>query len=122
MKLFAAALVAATASASGFETYIPYDCYHESARVYGTRTDKKVSDMDIMTGLDAYAHRVSGITACLDLETNLISGVTTTFGKINEADLTYTDVKRLNLLGNMSGLYHYDDNAVIGSITSLSDA
>lgn len=92
MKLFAAALVAAQASASQWETYIPYDCYHESARVYGSETANKVSDMDVMTGLDAYAHRVSGITACINLDTNLISGVTTTFGKVVEADLTYTDV------------------------------
>ena len=91
MKVFAAALAAATAAAADQEIYIPYDCYNESARVYGGTSANKVSDYDIMTGLDAYAHRVSGITACVNTATNLISGVTAHFGKVNEADLTYTD-------------------------------
>lgn len=83
MKLFAAALAAAQAAA--VETYIPYDCYSEAGRYFGQKTDNKVSDMDIMTGLDAYAHRLVGMTLCLSMETNLISGVTTKWAKIDES-------------------------------------
>ncbi len=125
MKLFAASLsLMATelAMAQKYQTYIPYDCYRESDKLYGDKTDAKVSDMEAMTGLDAYRHRIIAITGCVDSRTTLISGLTTVWG-MWDGGSSYTDVQRLNVVGRLSGLYEFPDNDALSNegLSSLDD-
>ena len=56
-----------------------YDCWGETVRAYGKHKGTKVSDMDLITGLDPAFHKLTTISACTDMKTTLISGVTLTF-------------------------------------------
>lgn len=66
--------------------------------------------MNIISGLDALNSQLISVTACVDNHTNLISGITTNYGVWNGDEPT--DIKRMNILGNMSGLHKFNiDNA-----------
>ena len=95
-----------------YETYIHFDCYKESDKIYGDITQQKVSDLQTMTGLDAYRHRMIAITGCVDQKTTLISGLTTVWGKWDGVGWTY--MQRLNVVGRLAGLYEFDDNGALG--------
>ena len=114
MKLLAASLglmASELAFAQKYQTYIPYDCYKESDKMYGDTVGEKVSDMEAMTGLDAYRHRMIAITGCVDQRTTLISGLTTVWGQWD--GVGWTDMQRLNVIGRLSGLYEFDDNGAL---------
>ena len=100
MKLFTAALAltAGLASANVKDPYIPYDCFFESAEVYGNNIGTKVSDMKEMTGLTLGEHRIKDITVCADDTTRHVTGVTTVWG-IPYKDGEWKDEKRLNIVG-----------------------
>ncbi len=61
-----------------------------------------------MIGLDAYKHKLTMVTVCTDLCSDMIQGVMTSWAKWVDGE--QTDVKRLNIIGKMSGLYYYDDS------------
>ncbi len=112
MKLLATALALSASTAfahTDYATYIPFDCYSEDDVLYGDATGSKVSDYLTMTGLDAYAHKLVQVTACTNKETGLISGITTSWAKWNNG--VQSDVKRLNIIGRMSGLYEFESNS-----------
>ena len=112
MKLLATALALTAGQAlanQNYTTYIPFDCYREDGVVYGNPAGNKVSDYVTMTGLDAYAHKLVGVTACKDNNTGLISGITTTWAKWSNG--SQTDIKRLNIIGKLSGLYDFEDDS-----------
>jgi len=116
MKLLAASIGLITLELAlaqeKYQTYIPYDCYQESDKLYGDSTEKtKISDMEAMTGLDAYGHRLAAISACIDRHTTLISGITTVWGIWDGT--AWTDLQRLNIIGRLSGLYEFPDNDVL---------
>ena len=69
--------------------------------------------MEAMTGLDAYGHRLAAITGCVDRHNELISGLTTVWGIWDSDREEWTDMQRLNIIGRLSGLYEFDDNAVL---------
>ena len=86
MKLLATALALSAGQAlahTDYSVYIPFDCYSEDDNMYGNPDGSKVSDYLTMTGLDAYAHQLSQVTACVNRETGLLSGVTTSWAKWN---------------------------------------
>ena len=64
-----------------------------------------------MTGLDIQRHRLKTIAACTSLKTNLITGIVTTWGVWDQEKSEWNDVMRMNVIGNMSGLQAFDDNA-----------
>lgn len=104
-----------------WETYVPYDCYSESKFSFGNQEGTKVSDYTTMLGLDAAKDQLVGITACRDVRTSKITGLTTRWGQW--ANGVVTQEKRLNLVGRMSGLYHFDDNSALSSSgVSLTEA
>ena len=118
MKYFASALaLAGLASAhSGFEAEIAFDCYYECERTMGdwaTSKDTKVSDLLTMTGLDANSHELTQITACRNERTGLISGITSSWAKWSGGEPT--DIKRLNLIGKMHGLHHFDNGLSVSA-------
>ena len=96
--------------------FIPYDCYHESELSYGQKAGDRVSDLDLITGLDIHNDKLTAISACTDMSTFLITGIVTTWGTWDSSASQWTNVKRLNQLGRMSGLGDFDDNAVLSSI------
>ena len=113
MKLIGAALAVSAAQAFDFEyadhtPMIPYDCYSETPRLYGSENGNYVSDRDLMIGLDAYEHQLTRVTVCKDTCEGNIQGVMTTWAKW--VDGVPTDEKRLNIIGKMTGLYYYDDS------------
>ena len=116
MKLLGAALVAGAAQAIDYnynvyglqDAFIPYDCYGETNRLYGAQKGNYLSDRTLMTGLDAYKHKLTKVTACVDQCSQKVQGVMTTWAKWVDGE--QTDVKRLNIIGKMSGLYYYDDS------------
>ena len=72
-------LAAQSAYAAEQQVHIPFDCYKESERVYGKKQGNRKSDIDLISGLDAGFSRLTTLTACIDNDTNLISGVTTSY-------------------------------------------
>ena len=98
MKYLATALAlsAGQALAQDYATYIPFDCYSEDIQVYGNETPNKVSDYLTMTGLDAYAHQLYEVTVCWNNDTDLITGVTTSWAKWVGG--SPTDITRLKIL------------------------
>ena len=68
--------------------HIPLDCYAEGERVYGKKQGNRLSDLDLISGLDANSHRLTSLTACIDNYTNLISGVTTNYGIWSGTEIT----------------------------------
>ena len=73
-----------------------------------------------MTGLDINNHRVSSITACYDVRTRLITGITTVYAKYT-GQTTSNEATRMNLLGRMSGLTEFDDSANSGGYALTAD-
>ena len=102
--------------------FIPYDCYHESELSYGQKAGDRVSDLDLITGLDIHNDKLTAISACTDMSTFLITGITTTWGSWDSSTSTWTNVKRLNRLGKMSGLGEFDDNAALSSLGVTLDS
>lgn len=117
MKYLATALAlsAGQALAQDYATYIPFDCYSEDIQVYGNETPNKVSDYLTMTGLDAYAHQLYEVTVCWNNDTDLITGVTTSWAKWVGG--SPTDITRLNIIGRLSGLYHWNDGRNVSDAT-----
>lgn len=57
MKLLsttAVTFIAATAAAK--VNHIPYDCFSETQKAYGNEEGARVSDLDLMSGLDPVEH------------------------------------------------------------------
>lgn len=107
------ALTAATVAADE-PVHIPYDCYTESYRNYGKPEGTKVSDKDLISGLDIRRSKLTAIAACTDMKTRLISGVTTTWGIWSGNQ--WTGVKAMNTIGYMSGLQEFDDFTAASSV------
>ena len=60
------------------------------------------------------------------MSTKLLSGVTTTWGIWDANSSSWTDVKRMNIIGKLSGLQTYDDQAPLtaanlGTLSSAAD-
>lgn len=117
MKLLAALSVAATLALAheNQQVHIPYDCYSKSDRIYGQQNGDHIDDMTVMTGLDALNHRLSAVTACRDLNTKLLSGITTIWSQFDAAGNASNTV-RLNLIGQLSEYYHYNEAAALGAL------
>lgn len=105
------AFAAATASAQK-APFIPYDCFKESAQPYGQTTDAKVTDLSIIPGLDLQNAKLAAITACTDMDTFLISGITTIWGVWDAETNEWTNLQKLNTIGQMSGLSTFSDQAL----------
>ena len=84
---------------------------YETDYIHGNESNSKVSDLLTMTGLDARNHDLVQVTACVNQSTGLLSGVTTSWAKWSGG--VQTDVKRLNIIGQMSGLYHFNDSVSV---------
>lgn len=89
--------------------HIPYDCYKESNRIYGNDEGTKVSDINLISGLNINNARLTAIAACTDMNTRLISGITSTWGVWDSVNNQWSDVKAMNTIGYMSGLQEFDD-------------
>ena len=89
--------------------HIPWDCYTEAPRIYGDPKGTKVSDKDLISGLDIRNSRLTAVSACTDMQTRLISGVTTTWGIWDSVNNRWTGVKAMNTAGYMSGLQEFND-------------
>ena len=60
------------------------------------------------------------------MSTKLLTGVTTTWGTWDSNSNAWTNVKRMNIIGRMSGLQSYDDQAPLttanlGTLSSGAD-
>ena len=64
-----------------------------------------------MSGLDINEHKIVQISYCKMLETEVFSGITTTWARWVDGERT--DVKRLNVMGSLSGLYDFDRNGAL---------
>ena len=91
------------------EAFIPFDCYTESNRRYGNANGTKITDKDLISGLDINDARLVAIAACSDMNTKLISGITTTWGVWDSELNQWSNVKAMNTIGFMSGLQEFDD-------------
>jgi len=116
-------VLAAADAAFAADAFIPYDCYTESVRLYGAPKGNKITDKELIAGLDINNSKLSAIAACTDMNTRLISGVTTTWGVWDGVANQWSDVKAMNTIGNMSGLQEYDDSAAASTAgVSLNEA
>lgn len=103
--------------------HIPLDCFKESERHYGTvKNSNRLSDLEIITGLNINTHRMTAVTACVDNYTNLISGIMTTYGTWDSTGDNLSDEIRLNIIGNMSGIYEFDNDNDAGLSTDQQKA
>ena len=93
------------------EAYVPIDCYQENERAYGNTKGTKVSDINLISGLHPLDHRLNTISACTDMLTKLISGVTTTYAQWSNSQ--QINVYRMNVLGKMSANTEFDDNVAL---------
>ena len=62
----------------------------------------------------------------MDMSTKLLSGITTTWGTWDTNTNAWTDVKRMNIIGKLSGLQSFDDQAPLtaaslGTLASGAD-
>ena len=62
----------------------------------------------------------------MDMSTKLLTGITTTWGIWDTNTNAWTNVKRMNIIGRMSGLQSYDDQAPLttanlGTLSSAAD-
>ena len=60
------------------------------------------------------------------MSTKLLTGITTTWGIWDTNTNAWTNVKRMNIIGRMSGLQSYDDQAPLttanlGTLSSAAD-
>ena len=63
----------------------------------------------------------------MDMSTKLLTGITTTWGIWDTNTNAWTNVKRMNIVGRMSGLQSFDDQAPLttanlGTLSSAADA
>ena len=63
----------------------------------------------------------------MDMSTKLLTGVTTTWGLWDTNTNAWTNVKRMNIVGRMSGLQSFDDQAPLttanlGTLSSAADS
>ena len=63
----------------------------------------------------------------MDMSTKLLTGVTTTWGIWDTNTNAWTNVKRMNIVGRMSGLQSFDDQAPLttanlGTLSSAADS
>ena len=58
----------------------------------------------------------------MDMSTKLLSGITTTWGIWDSNSNAWTNVKRLNIIGRLSGLQTFDDQAPLtaGNLGTLA--
>ena len=89
--------------------FIPYDCFQEGQQLHGNSSGTKISDKALVSGLDMQNTKLKSISACRNLSTQLISGVVTTWGTWDSNTSTWNDIKRMNIIGSLSGLQKFDD-------------
>ncbi len=119
MKLFSVALglVAAEVAVAHdvvYQDFIPYDCFRETHN-QGNKHGTKTTDRTLISGLNITSSRMAAISACTSLETRLITGLVTVWGTWDSASGAWTNLQSMNVIGNMSGLQEFDDNAAIRS-------
>lgn len=68
-----------------------------------------------MTGLSAYDTKLAALSTCQDSRSGMITGIVSVWGNWDEAKKDWTDLKRLNDFGRMSGLNEFDDNAALSA-------
>lgn len=101
--------MAAEAALVPVTPHVTWDCYQETAETYGNPAGNKVSDKNNIAGLDIQNSKLTAISACTELSTGLISGITTTWGIWDSATSAWTNVKRMNKIGKMSGVQEFND-------------
>ena len=106
--------------------FIPYDCYEEGQLLHGNTSGTKVTDKSLISGLDITNSKLKSIAACMDMSTKLLSGVVTTWGTWDANSNSWTNVKRMNIIGRLSGLQSFDDQAPLtsanlGTLSSAAD-
>lgn len=94
---------------------VPFDCYSESQEIYGSRMGKRTSDLMDLTGLNAYSAKLAALSTCQDSRSGLITGIVSVWGDWDEGQKDWTNLKRLNHYGRMSGLYEFDDNSALSA-------
>jgi len=57
---------------------------------------------------------MTAVTACTNNYTELMSGIAVTYGVWDAGKLNVSDEVRLNIIGNMSGLYEFEQNDSLG--------
>ena len=102
-----------------YSDFIPYDCFRETFN-YGEKAGSKVSDRDLISGLSLASSRMAYISACTSLDTRLITGIVTVWGTWNSGTASWDNLQTMNVVGNMSGLQEFDDNAAIRSFADPS--
>ena len=128
MKLFntVLGLLAAEVAhgASDIFPFIPFDCYEEGQLLHGNSSGTKISDKSLISGLDIQNSKLKSIASCIDNNTKLISGIVTTWGTWDSNSNAWTDVKRMNIIGKLSGLQSFDDQGVMtaADLGTLSSA
>jgi hypothetical protein len=95
-------------AATPANAYIPYDCYENSVRSYGHKEGVIQSDKTYISARHPVDHKLAQITYCRELETQTIIGLTTTWAKWVGGERT--DLKRTDVLGNLSAMYEFDRN------------
>ena len=123
MKLLNSALGLMALEFANANVTTPYDCYRERPAAYGRDEGEKITDFYAMTGLDAYSAKLMAITGCVDLRTDLLSGLFTVWGEWNTETNEFENVQRLNAMGNMSGLVEFDDSSALSEagLSGLQD-
>ena len=109
MKVASLCFAVAGSFVAAQSVFTPYDCYEESEEVFGSREGKKVTDIVDITGLSAFDSKLAALSLCEDQSRNLVSGIVTVWGNWDETTRDWKDLKRLNAIGRMSGLYEFDD-------------
>ena len=77
-QILSAAVLGLVAAEATKQVHIPLDCYSETF-VFGKNSGVRKSDFDILTGHNPLQYKPSAITACVDTDTTLISGVAMSF-------------------------------------------
>ena len=67
-----------------------------------------MSDRALLTGLDPAKHKMVTVSACTDMNSRLVSGVTTTYAVWEAGE--QTRLLRMNLLGRTTVEVAFNDN------------
>lgn len=87
------ALGAATAAARSYNDHIPFDCFQETQKAFGNEEGSRVSDIDLMSGLDPNSHQLISISGCYDPNQQVITGVVSTYGKWKYSEASVDSAK-----------------------------
>ena len=101
--------------------HVPWDCYQQTVETYGNPAGKIVSDKNNIAGLDIQNSKLTAISACTELSTGLISGITTTWGIWDSTNSVWTNVKRMNKIGKMSGVQEFNDKQYMSGVSYTSE-